>query len=625
MTINEPGYTSQGSPTESAETKKKQQKINPWMIVLGAIFLAGMAVFVIYIFSSEPPQPPLEVDDSWQRVQAAGVLRVATSADYPPFSYYNDAFMLDGFDPTLIEEIGAKLGVDVEITDYAFEGLVPVLRVGQADVIIAALSVSLERESLIDFSNIYYVGQDAILTQTYSGIGPITNPGQMTGLRIGVQKKSIYHEWAQRYLVDTGVIPQDKLFAYAKPEHAVNDLKLDRLDLVIMDLQPATAALTLGDLELVGQGLNQQRLAIAIPPGANSLKAEINHALLTLQNEGRVSQLAAIYLDIKPENIIPPPTPLPTPGYCTDVMDFVKYLNYDHEDLTNIPKFDPGESFQKGIRIRNSGSCTWTSAYFIRYAHGNHPAAQTQGQPTSSIGEVKPGESSDIYINLIAPEIAGTFIGYWQMVNDINKPFGQTISIAAQVLTTEPGEPTATVIPTSSATPTLEPRPTTTITPISTETELPPEPTATEVPPESTPTEEPDSELLNSSWILAEYLADPDEEDLTEHTLNADVNLRFTEGDSFNGISGCNSYNGRYVTNGEQIIFKGFSISQAICQQPEGIMDWEILYLDLLESTEEYRFNDDDQIELIRYILNENNEREEKILLVFDGLRAETQ
>ena len=54
--------------------------------------------------SPTPTQPPQ--DDSWQKVKEAGVLRVGTSADYPPFEYYNDQFKLDGFDLALIEAIG---------------------------------------------------------------------------------------------------------------------------------------------------------------------------------------------------------------------------------------------------------------------------------------------------------------------------------------------------------------------------------------------------------------------------------------------------------------------------------------------------------------------------------------
>jgi hypothetical protein len=48
-------------------------------------------------------------------------------------------------------------------------------------------------------------------------------------------------------------------------------------------------------------------------------------------------------------------------------------------------------------------------------------------------------------------------------------------------------------------------------------------------------------------------------------------------------------------------------------------MNQENYYFGLLDEVEEYRINNDEQLELIRFVTNENNEREEKILLVFDG------
>jgi len=118
----------------------------------------------------------------------------------------------------------------------------------------------------------------------------------MAGQRVGVQKKSVYESWASDVLIGSGIIDKNQLFSYAKPEHAIDDMRRDRLDLVMMDLQPATLALSEGDLKLVGKGLNQQRLAIAMPPGANALRSKINAALLTLQNQGRVNQLIQIHL-----------------------------------------------------------------------------------------------------------------------------------------------------------------------------------------------------------------------------------------------------------------------------------------------------------------------------------------
>jgi ABC-type amino acid transport substrate-binding protein len=59
-----------------------------------------------------PIQTPQE--DSWQVVQQAGILRVGTAADYPPFEYYNENYELDGFDIALIKQIGQKLGLQVD-------------------------------------------------------------------------------------------------------------------------------------------------------------------------------------------------------------------------------------------------------------------------------------------------------------------------------------------------------------------------------------------------------------------------------------------------------------------------------------------------------------------------------
>jgi len=614
------------SENESVESQAQEveepKKTNFWVIIL--IICAACACMLIVVliavnFAKPAPEPPLVQDDSWQKVQDAGVLRVATSADYPPFSFYNDGYQIDGFDPALIQQIGAQLGVAVEISDYAFEGLASVLHVGQADVAIAALSVSPEREGIVDFTNVYYVGQDGILARTDTGIGSITNPEQMANMRVGVQKHSIYSKWAQENLVDAGIIRQDQLFEYAKPEHAVEDLRLNRLEIVIMDLQPATAALASGELKLAGQGLDQQRFAIALPQGANTLKAEINKALLTLQNNGKITELAGIYLGLKPEDVIPPPTPEPTLEPCVDAMQFIEDLSYDDEDLSNFPDLDPGEAFQKGWRIKNTGTCTWTSAYFIKYVNGNNSAAQMQGQPTAIQGEVEPGQTYDMYVNLVAPEVSGRYVGYWQMFNDENRAFGQTIWVAIEVIGPEPETHTPTVTSAATATPTLPP-PTATVTPLSpTATEVPPTPTETEVPPTPTATEKPGSDLRDVTWMLVSYLADIEAEDLTELIPETKIDLAFDEEDNFTGIAGCNTYNGRYVTDGKKIILTTGTLTQIICQEPAGVMDQEVLYISLLKQVEEYRFNADNQLEFIRYVLNENNQREEKILLVFEN------
>ena len=614
----------------------ESKKLNPWLIalvVIGAllvVFIIGLVAVNLGSGSTvETPLPPAAVDDSWTKIEETGVLRAATSADYPPFSFYNDQLAIDGYDPALIRAIGAVLGVEVEVSDYAFDGLGGALQVGQADVAIAALSVTAEREAIADFSNVYYIGSEGILAQVSSGIGQITDPGQFAGKRVGVQRQTIYQDWAQTALVDTGIIPQDQLYAYAKPEHAVSDLKLNRLDLVILDLQPATLALADGDLALVGQGLSQQRYAIAMVQGSNALRSEINKALVTLQNDGTLNRLAEEYLGLKPEDIIPPPTPEPTPQPCIDAMEFVENLTYDDAGLSHFPDVAPGESFSKGWRIKNTGTCTWNSAYFLKYVRGSDPAAQMQGQPTAIQGEVHPDQTYDLYVDLVAPEAYGQYIAWWQMFNTANQPFGETLYVAVEVVSGETVVPTDT--PADTATPPIEatetaiPLPTETAIPLPTDTTVP-EPTLTtaptEVPPEPTATEKPGFDLLDTTWNVSGYRVDLDTDELIQPIAETKIELLFDEEDNYTGNSGCNTYNGRYVTDGLKIIMTATGLTQINCEQPAGIMEQEAHYLQLLEQVEEYRITEDGLLEMLRYILDENGDRVEKILLEFEGLEA---
>jgi hypothetical protein len=128
-------------------------------------------------------------------------------------------------------------------------------------------------------------------------------------------------------------------------------------------------------------------------------------------------------------------------------MEFIEDLNYPDEDLDNLPLVDPGAAFQKGWRIRNSGTCTWNNAYMIKYIDGSDPAAQMDGQPTAILGEVQPGSSYDLYVDLVAPTTADKYVGYWQMHNSENVAFGQTIWVAVEVQNNDLGAPSATATP----------------------------------------------------------------------------------------------------------------------------------------------------------------------------------
>jgi len=113
--------------------------------------------------STPAPLKSLGTDDL-ARVKSTGKLLVGVSADYPPYEYYDSKLMIDGFDPALIRDLGKRIGAkEVELNDFAFEGLLAALQLGQVDVAISAVAVTEERRGVVDFTNVYFIGADAVL------------------------------------------------------------------------------------------------------------------------------------------------------------------------------------------------------------------------------------------------------------------------------------------------------------------------------------------------------------------------------------------------------------------------------------------------------------------------------
>lgn len=413
--------------------------------------------------------PVVAVDEGrWPAIAAAGKIVVGTAADYPPFSFYTPNFQMDGFDLALMREIGRRLGVQVEFKDFAFDGLLGAVQLNQVDVAIAAISVTPEREGVVDFSQIYYVGEDGILARPDDDIGPIRTSNDMVGQRIAVQHGSVYESWVQRTLVDSGVIGADLLRPYGDMALAAQDLAANQVDMVIMDFVPAETLARSQNLAIAGQGLVRQGFAIATHQGDSSVVEQINSVLTELQNEGFIAALVEQYLAIEPDEMpelptatpLPPtampepstpapstatpvpPTPVPTPA-CIDGMAFIQDINLDDLNMTAPPALQPGQGFSKGWRVQNSGTCPWPPDYTLRYVGGNVAAAQMAGQPLAVGREIPVNGVFDLNVNLIAPTAPGVYQGFWQMHNAAGVRFGESVWVGIQI----PGPPTPTPTP----------------------------------------------------------------------------------------------------------------------------------------------------------------------------------
>ena len=385
---------------------------------------------------------PAPADGSWDKVKTNGKIVVGISADYPPFSFYNNDYQLDGFDVALMKNIGEKVGLPIEFKDMAFEGLTAALQSGQIDAAISAISVTDERRTVMNFSQVYFVSADAVLAAQDSPIKSIRSVEDIAAYRTGVERDTVYESWLQTNLVNTGKMSADKLFAYTMLDQEIKDLSQKRIDLAVVDLQPAKKLAKQSGLRIVAADLNRQHYAIATFPGANTLVTEINNALNLLQAEKQIAALAKQYLDLNQEDILPTPQPKPThvpapqpsPSGCYDSMAFIQDLTLPDNGMRNPPPIPAGSIFKKGWRVQNTGSCSWNTNYALIFVSTNDPWGTMKAQPVNIQGVVKPGGSYDFYASMQAPFLYGVYQSIWVMRNGNNNPFGDRIWAGITVL-----------------------------------------------------------------------------------------------------------------------------------------------------------------------------------------------
>jgi hypothetical protein len=146
--------------------------------------------------------------------------------------------------------------------------------------------------------------------------------------------------------------------------------------------------------------------------------------------------------------ITPVPT-TPSPNSGCDKAQFVSGAETPTDGIT----FAPGTTFKKTWRLKNIGTCIWTTDYFFVFSSGEKMGGPSSAPfPTS----VAPGQTMDLSVNLTAPNAGGTFTGYWGLKNASGQVFGINtgshqpffwVTIKVTGPTATPGTITPTVTP----------------------------------------------------------------------------------------------------------------------------------------------------------------------------------
>jgi len=150
-------------------------------------------------------------------VQAAGKVSIGTEALYPPFEQFAaDNKTIEGLDPDLGKALGEVLGIEVEFTHTAFDGLLTALDGGRFDLVMAGITDTKEREAIYDFVNYFMTGQSIVVKKgNPSGIHGIPD---LCGKPVAVLKASTQEKLLGEFNenecagnpIDIGSFPTDR-------------------------------------------------------------------------------------------------------------------------------------------------------------------------------------------------------------------------------------------------------------------------------------------------------------------------------------------------------------------------------------------------------------------------------
>ncbi|MCL1896698.1 MAG: transporter substrate-binding domain-containing protein [Clostridiales bacterium] len=137
--------------------------------------------------------------------QKGGKLVAAMELAYPPFETKDNDGNPTGVSVDIALAIGEYLGIEVEIVDTAWDGLIPSLKTGKADFVISSMTVTEKRKEEVSFSDPYANAYLAILANKDSGIESIDDLNQ-PGKKVAVKTGSTGFFFAEENLPEAEVI-----------------------------------------------------------------------------------------------------------------------------------------------------------------------------------------------------------------------------------------------------------------------------------------------------------------------------------------------------------------------------------------------------------------------------------
>ena len=211
---------------------------------------------------------------------------MATEAGFAPYEYYENGERV-GVDIEIANEIANALGKKLIVKDIAFDSIINELKSGKADFALAGMSITEERLKEVDFSIQYTTSRQVVIVKKNSSINSINN---IYDKKIAVQLGSV----ADLYLSEN--YPNTELVRQKKYLSMVEDLKSDKIDLIVMDKLPAEQIVaSSNELKILEGSISEDSYGIAVKKGNTELLSTINNVLNKLMSENKIDEYIVKY------------------------------------------------------------------------------------------------------------------------------------------------------------------------------------------------------------------------------------------------------------------------------------------------------------------------------------------
>ena len=230
-------------------------------------------------------QPAAEASTLLEQIKAKGKLVVGTEAQYAPYEFKDLDANFVGCDMWLAQQIADSLGVELEIVDMSFAGIIPAVQSGQVDLGIAAFTNTPERAEEIDFSDLYETSAQLLIVKT-GNADTYSTKESLAGQKVGAQKGTIQSQLIQSALPDSELFELEKYPALALEVQNGNIAGL----VVDQAVGESLVANSNGDLEVSNFEFSAEEASfgksVVIAKGNEDLVAAVNEVVNKVTSDG---------------------------------------------------------------------------------------------------------------------------------------------------------------------------------------------------------------------------------------------------------------------------------------------------------------------------------------------------